>query len=241
MPYFSYILIAIATRSAVVAKPITVDLGYFPLSVEYQERLYAGGKIKGSRWVKRDGRPSDEEILTGRLIDRSIRPLFPKEYKKEVQVIVTVMSVDLENTPDMVAAVAVSAALTSSSIPWLGPIATVKVGLKEGTYFVNPTDKDLDYSEMELVVSSTDKAIVMIEDESREVSEEEILGGIKYAKEEGEKLLAFINDFAKEVGGKKEDLAPETKNQKLKITEISCLLISNLLKKNSEKECLIIA
>src|SRR5258705_12364088 len=97
--------------ATVVAKPMLNDLGYFPLSVEYQERLYAGGKIKGSRWVKRDGRPSDEEILAGRLIDRSIRPLFPKAFKHEVQVTVTVLSVDAENEPDIVALNAVSAAL----------------------------------------------------------------------------------------------------------------------------------
>ncbi|MBX4205893.1 polyribonucleotide nucleotidyltransferase, partial [Candidatus Microgenomates bacterium] len=200
--------------ATVVAKPMTQDLGYFPLSVEYQERLYAGGKIKGSRWVKRDGRPSDEEILTGRLIDRSIRPLFPKNYKKEVQVIIMVMSVDLENTPDMVAGVAVSAALTASNIPWMGPVGIVKVGLKDDKYFVNPTDADLAYSEMELVVSATKDAIVMIEDGSREVTEEQILAGIKFGQEQAQVLNGFINDFAKEVGNKKEELAPETKNQK---------------------------
>lgn len=224
--------------ATVVAKPMVMDPGYFPLSVEYQERLYAGGKIKGSRWVKRDGRPSDEEILIGRLIDRSIRPLFPKAYKKEVQVIVTVMSVDLENTPDMVAATAVSAALTASPIPWMGPIAPVKVGLKEDKYFTNPTDKDLDYSEMELVVSSTDKAIVMIEDGSKEVSEEQILGGIKYAQEEGQKLIAFINDFAKEVGAKKEDLPKEEKKQDLinKVEKIAGDKVRDMVAVLVEKE-----
>ncbi len=199
--------------ATVVAVPMKMDPGYFPLSVEYQERLYAGGKIKGSRWVKRDGRPSDEEILTGRLIDRSIRPLFPKNYKKEVQVIITVMSVDLESTPDMVAAAAVSAALTASSIPWMGPVAAVKVGLKDGIYSTNPTDKDLETSEMELVVSSTEKAVVMIEDGSHEVTEEQMLAGIQYAYDEGQKLNAFINDFAKEVGREKEVLPKEAKKE----------------------------
>ena len=102
---------------------------FLPLTVDYQEKLYAGGRIKGSRWVKRDGRPSDEEILTSRVIDRSIRPLFPKEYRNEVQVIVTVLSVDLENDPKMVGAVAVSAALHASSVPWNGPVAPINVGL----------------------------------------------------------------------------------------------------------------
>src|SRR5579872_5632889 len=112
----------------VVAGKLREDIDYFPLSVEYIERLYAGGRIKGSRWVKREGRPSDEAILIGRLIDRSIRPLFPKEFKQEVQVIVTVLSVDGENEPDMLSLNAVSAALAISSIPWNGPIGAIRVG-----------------------------------------------------------------------------------------------------------------
>ncbi|GAG23756.1 unnamed protein product, partial [marine sediment metagenome] len=137
------------------------DRGYFPLFVDYMERLYAGGRIKGSRWVKREGRPSENEILTARLVDRSIRPLFPKEYKKEVQVIITVLSVDLENTPDMVAGCAVSAALAASSIPWRGPISMVKVGLLDGKFITNPLEKQLKESKLELVVSSTADAIIM--------------------------------------------------------------------------------
>src|SRR5476649_593633 len=108
------------------------DLDYFPLSVEYGERLYAGGKIKGSRWVKREGQPSDDAVLAGRLIDRSIRPLFPKSFKREVQVIITVLSVDVENNPDIVALNAVSAALAMSRIPWKGPIAGIRMGYVEG-------------------------------------------------------------------------------------------------------------
>src|SRR3972149_8232259 len=106
--------------ATVVAAPLKVDLGYFPLTVEYQERLYAGGRIKGSRWVKREGRPSDEEILSARLIDRSIRPLFPETYKKDVQVIITILSVDTENDPSILSAIATSAAIAISSIPWKG-------------------------------------------------------------------------------------------------------------------------
>ena len=105
------------------------DLDYFPLSVEYGERLYAGGKIKGSRWVKREGRPSDEAVLAGRLIDRSIRPLFPKAFKNDVQVIVTVLSVDGENEADILALNAVSAALAISRIPWNGPIGGSQNGI----------------------------------------------------------------------------------------------------------------
>lgn len=216
--------------ATVVAAPMKMDPGYFPLSVEYQERLYAGGIIKGSRWVKREGRPTDEEILTGRLIDRSIRPLFPKNYKKEVQVIITVLSVDHQNSPDMPAAVAVSAALTASSIPWKGPIGTVKVGYKDGTYFTNPTEKDLDLSDMELVVSGTQNAIVMIEDGSKEVEESIMMGGIAYAFEETKKIISLISDFAKEVGAKKEELPAEEKNSAL-LTKVQKLATPHIEKK----------
>src|SRR3989338_8308769 len=137
--------------ATVVAAPLKVDLGYFPLTVEYQERLYAGGRIKGSRWVKREGRPTDEEILNARLIDRSIRPLFPKSYKKEVQVITMVLSVDGENDPAVLSMVAVSAALATSSIPWKGPVGSLRIGEKDGIYFANPTDSELTFSDMDLV------------------------------------------------------------------------------------------
>src|SRR3989344_3867109 len=117
-------------------------LDYFPLSVDYIEKLYAGGKIKGSRWVKREGRPTDDAVLTGRLIDRSIRPLFPKELKKDVQVIVNVLSVDNVNNPDILALNAVSAALSISKIPWNGPVGAVRVGVAksdpESSLIVNP-------------------------------------------------------------------------------------------------------
>lgn len=195
--------------STVVAAPIKVDLGYFPLTVEYQEKLYAGGRIKGSRWVKRDGRPTDDEILTARLIDRSIRPLFPAAYKKEVQVIIMVLSVDMENDPSILSAIATSAALTASNIPWQGPVSTLKVGFKDGTYFVNPTASEATLSDMDLVVSSTKEAVLMIEAGAREVPEEQILGGIDFAKKESEKVLKLINDFATEVGNKKEAVVEE--------------------------------
>src|SRR5579859_2293203 len=143
-------------------------LDYFPLSVEYGERLYAGGKIKGSRWVKREGRPSDEAVLSGRLIDRSIRPLFPKEYKNEVQIVVTVLSVDGENEPDILALNTVSAALAVSKIPWNGPIGAIRVGLvkeQEGNYdyILNPTTSEQEFSDLDLVVSQTKDKTNMIE------------------------------------------------------------------------------
>lgn len=190
--------------ATVVSSPLKVDLGYFPLTVDYMEKLYAGGRIKGSRWVKRDGRPSDAEILTSRLIDRSIRPLFPKEFMKEVQVIATVLSVDLENSPECLASIAVSASLHMSTIPWAGPVAPVRVGLKGEDYVINPLTSEMKASDMDLIVTSTQKAVLMIEAGANEVSEAKILGGINFAFKEGQTLIKFIDEFAKEVGKAKQ-------------------------------------
>ncbi len=196
--------------ATVVAAPLKADLGYFPLFVEYQERLYAGGRIKGSRWVKREGRPTDEEILSARVIDRSIRPLFPNEYnKKEVQIIVVVLSVDLENDPSVLSAVATSAALAISPIPWGGPIGVVRVGIKDGQYVINPLESEKEISDLDLVVSSTKDAIVMLEAAAKEAAEEKVLGAIQFAQKESEKILSLINDLVKEVGVNKEKLIKE--------------------------------
>lgn len=182
----------------VVFSPLRERIGYFPLTVEYQERLYAGGKIKGSRWVKREGRPSDDEILSGRLIDRSIRPLFPKEFSDyEVQVIVTVLSVDLENSPDIVAAIAASAAIEVSPIPWYGPVSVMRLGLKEGEFLINPITSEMEASDLDLVVSTTENSVVMIEAGAREVSEEKVIEGVEFALEEGKKIIKFISEFGK--------------------------------------------
>jgi len=157
----------------VVAGPENPDLDYFPLFVEYQEKLYASGIIKGSRWVKREGRPTDGAILKARLIDRSIRPLFPKEYKNEVQVVATVLSYDPKNDAEILALCAASAALAISDIPWQGPIAAVRQKI----------DK------LDLVVSGTDKAIVMVEAGATEATEAEILTALKQSHDDIKKSL----------------------------------------------------
>ena len=224
--------------ATVVSSPFKQDLGYFPLTVEYQERLYAGGRIKGSRWVKREGRPSDDEILTARLIDRSIRPLFPKEYKNEVQIIITVLSVDLENTPDIVAATAVSAALAISSIPWKGPIGVVKVGTKDGAYFTNPTDAEVATSELELMVTFADNSVVMIEASSKQVDEEKVLGGIEYAQKEAAKIIKLINELTAEAGKKKVILEKDEKDISLerKVSKLVGADVKGLVTKMAKKE-----
>ncbi len=203
-------------------------INYLPLFVEYVERLYAGGRIKGSRWVKREGRPSEEAILTARLVDRSIRPLFFKDYKNETQVIITVLSVDGENSPDIPAIWATSAALAISDIPWQGPVGAMRVGYvpknNEGSFIINPTYQDLDYSKMNLIISGREGKTIMLEGEAQEVSEEILLKGIKAAQKEIKQVIQLIKALAKETGKKKQTIKEEKVDSKLvkKIeTEIS--------------------
>jgi len=208
----------IVLSTVVSARPIE-DLDYVPLSVEYLERLYAGGRIKGSRWVKREGRPSDEAILIARLIDRSVRPLFPEDYRNEVQVIITVLSVDAENNPDIPAVLATSAALAISDIPWDGPVGALRIGFVpkngEGSFIVNPTHQDLEYSEMDLVVAATRKTIIMIEGNLKEVSEEIMLKGVDFGQQELVKIIGLMEDLVKEVGLKKRTIPKEAVDTKV--------------------------
>ncbi len=194
-------------------------LGYFPLSVEYVERLYAGGRIKGSRWVKREGRPTDDAVLVARMIDRSIRPLFPKELKKDVQVVITVLSVDLENKPDILAAITVSAALAISKVPWNGPIGTTRIGLvnKEDKeeLIVNPLSPELATAELDLVVSSRQNRSVMIEAGAKQVAEKKVDEGIKLAKQTNTKIEEAINEWVKEIGEKKVELKKDEKMEEV--------------------------
>lgn len=196
------------------------NLGYFPLSVEYVEKLYAGGRIKGSRWVKRDGKPSDDAILNARLIDRSIRPLFPKEFKKEVQIVCTLLSVDGEHSPEILAAITTSAALHVSQIPWNGPISTMRVGYvhenNEDCFVINPAEDVQEYSKLDLVVSSTKNKVLMIETQAEELSEELVAQGIKEAHAVNVQLAEFIDSIRAEIGKKKEEVQPNETLQKVK-------------------------
>ena len=196
--------------ATVVASRKETTLDYFPLSVEYVERLYAGGRIKGSRWVKRQGRPTDEAVLTGRLIDRSIRPLFPKEYKNDVQVVVTVLSVDGENEADVLAIIAVSAALAMSPIPWKGPIGAIRMGYKEGEYLFNPGGEVLAASDLDLVATQSKEKTLMLEAGALQVAEDVVLESINKAQVETSKLIDFIADFAKAAGKEKIVVNPDT-------------------------------
>ncbi len=195
--------------ATVTASNKETTLDYFPLSVEYVERLYAGGRIKGSRWVKREGRPSDDAVLAGRVIDRSIRPLFPKTYKHDVQVVITVLSVDGENDPDVLGLVATSAAIAISPIPWNGPVSAVRMGYvkaedgTEGTLLVNPRIAEQDLSEFDFIISSNREKTVMLEGGFCETPEDVVYEAVIRAKEENTKIIDLITAFAKEVGKSK--------------------------------------
>src|ERR671914_2433195 len=178
--------------AAVTVSETQSPLPFFPLTVEYRERSYAAGKIPGG-FIKREGRPSDSEILSARIIDRSIRPLFPDGFKNEVQVFVYVISGDQENDADIPALLATSFALTSSKIPWAGPIAGVRIGRMQGNWVLNPTFQQLEYSDMELVVAGSRDSIVMVEGGALEVTEEDVVEALTIAHR-GIKELVGIQD-----------------------------------------------
>jgi polyribonucleotide nucleotidyltransferase len=226
----------------VSSKESTLD--YFPLSVEYVERLYAGGRIKGSRWVKREGRPSDDAILAGRIIDRSIRPLFPKSFKRDVQVIVTVLSVDGENDPDILGLVATSAAIAISPIPWNGPIGAVRMGYIQGkddepdSYLINPTIAEQQFSEFDFVVSSSREKVVMLEGGFCETPEPVVYSAILAAKEENNKIIALISELVETVGKTKLPVLEEVSLDELmkKIAIDYSKEMEDVFVKNAQKE-----
>ena len=186
--------------AAVTVSPNVSTLPFFPLTVEYKEKTYAAGKIPGG-FIKREGRPSDKEILACRIIDRSIRPLFPEGFKNEVQVFVTVVSADQENDADVIGAFAASLALAVSTIPWNGPLATVRVGRVEGNWILNPTFQQLEFSTLDLTVSGTADSIVMVEGGSVEISEAEVLDALKVAQKGIRELVGHGKEIVSR-GGK---------------------------------------
>src|SRR3954468_15549121 len=168
---------------------------FFPLTVNYQEKAFAAGKIPGG-FFKREGRPSENETLVSRLIDRPIRPLFPDGFRNEVQVIATVLSHDLENDPDMVALVGCSAALTLSGIPFFGPVASARVGYIDGQYVINPTIAQRQTSKLELVVAGTAEGVLMVESEAQELSEDVMLGAVEFGHKGFQPVIQGIIELA---------------------------------------------
>ncbi|MCP1336433.1 polyribonucleotide nucleotidyltransferase [Futiania mangrovi] len=185
--------------TVVAARQPKPGLDFFPLTVNYQEKFYAAGKIPGG-FFKREGRPTDKETLTSRLIDRPIRPLFFEGFKNETQVVATVLSHDMENDPDVVAMVAVSAALTVSGVPFMGPIGGARVGFKDGAFVLNPTYAELPESKLDLVVAGTAEAVMMVESEAQELSEDEMLGAVMFGHEQMQPVIDMIIDLAEEAG-----------------------------------------
>ena len=213
----------VVLATAVGSKKINPDIDYFPLSVNYQEKYYAAGKIPGG-YFKREARPTDSETLISRLIDRPIRPLFPDEFKNEVQVLPTVISYDKENEADILSIIASSAALAISGMPFLGPVAASRVGYIKGDYVLNPSKEQLKDSKLDLVVAGTKNAVLMVESEASGLTEVEMLNAVKFGHEGFVPIIKMIEDLAKECKKpdwvvEKKDLSEVTKKLEKEFTE----------------------
>ena len=191
----------IHVAATAAAKPRD-GIDFFPLSVDFEEKLYSVGKIPGS-FLKREGRPTDKAILVCRMIDRPIRPLFPKDMRNDVSIVCTVMSVDPDCSPEIAALVGTSVALSISDIPWDGPISGVSVGLIDGEFIINPTAEQRKRSQMAVTVASTDERIAMIEAGANEVSDEDMFNGIMAGHAENQKIIEFIKSIQREIGKEK--------------------------------------
>jgi polyribonucleotide nucleotidyltransferase len=200
--------------TAVAAKSAREGQDFFPLTVDYQEKFYAGGRIPGG-FFKREGRATEKETLISRLIDRPIRPLFPEGYKNEVQIIATVMSMNPEVDGDIPALIGASAALSLAGTPFKGPIGAAKVGYKDGAYILNPTVSELKESQLELVVAGTANAVLMVESEAALLSEEVMLGAVTYGHNELQKVINAINELVAEAGTKTSTWEAPAKNEAL--------------------------
>ncbi|MDC0239458.1 polyribonucleotide nucleotidyltransferase [Candidatus Thioglobus sp.] len=200
--------------SVVGAKEAREGQNFFPLSVDYIEKTYAAGKIPGG-FLKREGRPSEKETLTSRLIDRPIRPLFPNGYMNEVQVMIQVISANKNVDPDMLAMIATSAALAISGAPFKGPIGAARVGYQDGNYIINPTYSDLKTSDLDMVVAGTKDAVLMVESQANELSEDIMLGAVMYAHEQFQVVIDSVAEFAKEVGVSPREWEAPAENESL--------------------------
>src|ERR1700742_3490296 len=191
--------------TAVGARSPKPGIDFFPLTVNYQEKAFAAEKIPGG-YFKREGRPTERETLTSRLIDRPIRPRFAEGYRNETQVIVTVLSHDMENDPDIVALVATSAALTLSGVPFMGPIGAARVGFIEGAYVLNPPIDEMPNSKLDLVVAGTADAVLMVESEAQELDEQTMLGAVMFGHREMQTVLDAIIRLAEKAAKEPRDV-----------------------------------
>ncbi|MEI6587638.1 MAG: polyribonucleotide nucleotidyltransferase [Candidatus Moraniibacteriota bacterium] len=227
----------VVLATAVMSKKASRISGYFPLMVDFEERYYAAGKIKGSRFIKREGRPSDDAVLSGRAVDRTVRPLFNHRMRNDVQVIVTVLSYDGENDPDTLAIIAASTAIAISNIPWNGPVAAVRVGKADNEFVLNPvTNGELAEGELDLLISGSIDKVNMIESGAMEISEEEMFRAFTFGQEAIKKIVSFILEIQKEVGKAKSApaLVTGTPEFEAKVKEI--LLSENLAEALYDKD-----
>jgi polyribonucleotide nucleotidyltransferase len=197
--------------TVVGAKGVKPGQDFFPLTVDYQERTYSAGKIPGG-FFKREGKPSEKEVLTCRLIDRPIRPLFPDGFYNEIQIVATVVSCNPEVDPDIVALIGASAALSLSGVPFQGPIGAARVGYKDGQYLLNPTMSELKVSELDLVVAGTEQAVLMVESEALELAEDVMLGAVVFGHEQMQTVIKAINELAEEAGNEPWNWIPPAKD-----------------------------
>ncbi|UCE05986.1 MAG: polyribonucleotide nucleotidyltransferase [bacterium] len=204
----------VVLATVVASKKPLEDIDFFPLSVEYREKAYAAGKIPGG-YIKREGRPSDNEILSSRIIDRPIRPLFPDNFRNEIQIIIMVLSADRENDPDVLGLIGASAALSISDIPFMGPVGAVRIGRIQGEFAVNPTYDELEESDIDLVIAGTEDSIVMVEGESREISEEDMLAALEFGHKQIKETVALQKELMAECSKPKMEIVVEDPNENL--------------------------
>ncbi|HVJ73534.1 MAG TPA: polyribonucleotide nucleotidyltransferase, partial [Casimicrobiaceae bacterium] len=200
--------------TAVAAKTAKPGQDFFPLTVDYQEKTFAAGKIPGG-FFRREGRPSEKETLTSRLIDRPIRPLFPDGFYNDVQIIATVVSVNPEVDPDIPAMIGASAALALSGIPFNGPIGAARVGWEHGQYILNPTKTELGTGQLDLVVAGTEAAVLMVESEAKELSEEVMLGAVVFGHQQQQAVIELIHQLVEEAGKPMWDFTPPARDEAL--------------------------
>jgi polyribonucleotide nucleotidyltransferase len=217
--------------TAVINKEEKEGMPYFPLMVEFQEKMYAAGRIKGSRFIKREGRPTDEAVLTSRLIDRGLRPLFDDAIRRDIQVVVSALSIDGENAPDVPAIIAASIVLHISDIPWAGPLAGIRVGQVDGKFIANPTYEEREKSNIDLTLSNSMDKVAMVESDANEADEKTVFEAFKFGLEQTKPVIEFIEKIRKEIG--KEKLVIDTsrkldddegdENQKVSLEELKKL------------------
>ncbi len=198
--------------TVVAAKSVKPGQDFFPLTVDYQERTYAAGRIPGG-FFRREGKPSEKEVLTSRLIDRPIRPLFPDGFYNEVQIVATVMSANPDIDPDIPALIGASAALSLSGVPFHGPLGAARVGYKDGQYLLNPTISELKTSQLDLVVAGTEQAVLMVESEAMELPEDVMLGAVMFGHEQMQTVIRAINELTEEAGKEPWDWTPPVKDE----------------------------